>query len=183
MRVIPGRFRGQRLSAPKGMSTRPTTDRVRESLFNILGNRLNFEGLRVLDLFAGTGALGIETLSRGAAFCKFVDISSSAISVIRENIKALALEESTHLVKGDIARLGECKQNPPFDLVFADPPYSRRLGQKAAANLLAGNWLSPDGTFVLEENANDFPESLHGFEAVDVRRFGQTTVGIFILEN
>lgn len=182
MRIISGRFRGSRLSAPKGLATRPTTDRVRETLFNILTNRIDFKGARVLDLFAGTGALGIESVSRGADFCLFVEQASTARASIRENIDTLGLTGCTRIFKRDATKLGRLGDEAPYDLVFADPPYGKLLGERAAAWLLEGKWLSPSAVFVLEEGNASFPEKLNGFEQIDRRDFGETTIGLFNLD-
>lgn len=181
MRIVGGKFRGQRLVAPKGLSTRPTTDRTRESLFNILGNIVNFDRLRVLDLFAGTGALGFEALSRGAEFCLFVEEASQPRAAIRSNIEALRQTGTTKLFKRDATRLGGLGTMEPFDVAFADPPYSKGLGERAAKSLLENGWLKPTALFVLEENKQSFPESLNGFELYDMRQFGDTSIGMFHL--
>ncbi|MDJ0613433.1 MAG: 16S rRNA (guanine(966)-N(2))-methyltransferase RsmD [Rhizobiaceae bacterium] len=183
MRVVGGKYRGHRLVAPKGLSTRPTTDRIRESLFNILNNRLNFEGLRVMDLFAGTGALGLEALSRGADYCVFVENSPQAIAAINQNIGAFNLAKQVLLLKKDATRLGTLGDLKPFDLVFADPPYGKTLGERAAESVLENGWLNPKAVFVLEEHSKAFPESLNSFELCDLRQFGDTSIGIFQLVN
>jgi 16S rRNA (guanine966-N2)-methyltransferase len=163
------------------MATRPTTDRTRESLFNILGNRLDFEGLRILDLYAGTGAIGCEALSRGAQYCLFVENAKPALKVIQANIKALGLTQECRVLHKDAAKLDRVGALPPFDLAFADPPYSKGLGEKSARSLRAGGWLSEGALFILEERKLDFPEELKGFDLEDRRDFGDTTIGIFQL--
>ena len=179
MRIIGGKLRGKRLSTPPGMATRPTTDRVRENLFNILENRVNFTGLRVIDLFAGSGALGFEALSRGAAFCLFVEAATRPRAVIRENIESLDLVGSTRIFRRDATRLGSIGTMKPFELAFADPPYGRQLGDRAAAGLVAGGWLQSGAVFVLEEDKGGMPQRLDGFETLDLRHYGGTAIGLF----
>jgi 16S rRNA (guanine966-N2)-methyltransferase len=154
MRIVGGRLKGRSLAAPSGHATRPTADRVREAIFNILIHGI--EGLtiadaRVLDLFAGTGALGLEALSRGARFCQFIDDTAAARGVIRENADALGLIGQCKIWRRDATRLGPCAPQPPFDLIFADPPYGKKLGEKALASLVSGGWLAPQAVIVLEE--------------------------------
>lgn len=178
MRIVGGEFRGRTLISPKSDATRPTSDRTRESLFNILINRMNFEGLRVLDLFAGTGALGIEALSRGADNCVFVENASSPYAVIRQNIENFNLHGRTKLLKLDATNLGK-NRGDGFDLVFLDPPYSKSLGEKAAESLVESNWLNDGATLILEEAITSAPTVLAGFTLEDQRKFGDTTIGIF----
>jgi 16S rRNA (guanine966-N2)-methyltransferase len=182
MRVVGGRFRGRGLTAPKGLATRPTSDKVREALFNILSHGLGFEidGARVLDLFAGTGALGLEALSRGATYALFVEDSAEARGAIRENVEALGLTGATKIWRRDATRLGPCAPMPPFGLVFADPPYGKGLGERALMAALDGGWLAPGALCVLEESADvalTLPETCAArVEPVDSRTYGDTTV-------
>ena len=129
MRIVAGRFKGRALAAPKSRDVRPTSDRLREALFDILAHRFsdNLEGARVLDLFAGTGALGLEALSRGAASALFVDNGAEARALIRENVEALALGGLTRIFRADATRLGKAPAGPAFTLAFLDPPYSLGL--------------------------------------------------------
>lgn len=179
MRIVGGNLRGRKLVAPRGTATRPTTDRTRESLFNILNSRIDFEGIRVLDLFAGTGALGLESLSRGASFALFVEVANSAQAAIRANIENLDQTASSRVMKKDATALGPLADASPFDLVFADPPYGKGLGEKAAASIVEDDWIIAGGLFVLEERNTSFPESLKGFDLLDLRQFGDTSVGLF----
>ena len=183
MRIVGGKYRGHRLVAPKGLSTRPTTDRTRESLFNILGNKIDFDEARVIDLFAGTGALGLEAMSRGAGFCVFVEEATQPCAMIRDNIQTLGVEDSTKLLKRSVTRLGNPSELEPFDLAFLDPPYGKGLGEKAADVLKDHNWLNDDALLVLEEHSKSFPESLNGFELNDLRQFGDTSIGMFQIIN
>ena len=181
MRIVGGKLKGRALQSPKGMGTRPTSDRTRESLFNILSNKLDFDGARVVDLFAGTGALGIEALSRGGDYCLFVEEASNARGAIRDNIENLNLSGNTKLFKRDATRLGNRGTLAPFDLAFADPPYRKGLGEKAASSLVAGDWLRSDAVLVLEEATECFPQVLSGFKLDDKRTYGETTIGLFSL--
>lgn len=179
MRIIAGAFRGSRLVAPKGLATRPTTGRVRETLFNVLSNHVEFSDICVLDLFAGTGALGIESISRGARHCYFVEQASASIAAIRKNVENLRIVNQAKISKRDATKLGTLTESEPYDLVFADPPYGKGLGELAAASSLAGGWLSPGAFFVLEEATTSFPEKLNGFDRIDLRHFGETSIGLF----
>jgi 16S rRNA (guanine966-N2)-methyltransferase len=178
MRIVGGKFRGRTLAAPESQSIRPTTDRVRESLFNILSHTdgFEFDGARVLDLFAGTGALGIEALSRGAKFCLFVDEGAEARGLIRDNMEVLALNGCSKLFRRDATGLGPTGTMGEFDLVFADPPYRKGLGEKALQSAAEGGWLKPGALIVLEEAA-DVPVNLpQGFAAFDERIYGETII-------
>lgn len=181
MRIVAGRFKGRTLDAPKGLGTRPTADRVREAVFNVLEHgttAMSFEGARVLDLFAGSGALGLEALSRGARYALFIEDDAGARAAIRRNIEALGLTGATKIWRRDAAGLGPAGNMTAFNLVFCDPPYSRGLGTKALARASAGGWLAPGATAVLEEAAEteiDWPSS---FTVLDNRRYGDTQVTI-----
>jgi len=153
MRVVGGRLRGRALQAPKSMDVRPTADRLRESLFNILVHAYGdpVTGARVLDLFAGTGALGIEAVSRGAAFALFVDQGVEARALLRANVEALGLGGVTRIFRRDATKLGPAHPLPPFSLVFLDPPYGEGLAEQALASARVGGWLVPDALIVVEE--------------------------------
>ena len=155
MRVVGGNLSGRRLASPKSDAIRPTTDRARESLFNILKHSYPgaVEGARVLDLFSGSGALGIEAVSRGASYCLFVEEAAGARALIRENVESLGLQGRTRIFRRDATHLGPIGTMQPFNLVFADPPYGRGLGEKAVASALVGGWLTADALIVVEEAA------------------------------
>lgn len=177
MRIIAGKFRGTALAnVGKGDAAahlRPTSDRVRESLFSMLTHHDVIHGARVLDLFAGTGALGLEALSRGAAEVCFVENGRAGQKLLRENIEKLRAEGETILMRNDATRLGPWP-NARFDLVFLDPPYGKGMGQTALAAARAGGYLAPDAMIVWEENAPmNAPE---GFERIDKRKYGDTHV-------
>ncbi|WP_425050893.1 16S rRNA (guanine(966)-N(2))-methyltransferase RsmD [Psychromarinibacter sp. S121] len=180
MRIIAGTMRGLRLASvgkgDAGAHLRPTTDRVRESLFNVLsGGHFGdpIEGAEVLDLFAGTGALGLEALSRGAAHVTFVDDGGKARALIRENIGLTRSADRTALIKRDATRLGPVT-GAPATLVFLDPPYGKGLGAKALEAAVTGGWIAPGALIVWEENGpQTAPE---GFELLDTRRYGDTHV-------
>lgn len=179
MRVVAGRFRGRALVAPDDMSIRPTSDRVRESVFNILTHGVEdftLAGARVIDLFAGTGALGIEAVSRGAAFCLFVEEAAEARALIRRNVEALGLTGETRIFRRDATDLGPAGNMEPYGLAFLDPPYGKGLGEKALAGLVDGNWLKPGAICVLEEKAGLALALPSGLEQIDSRSWGETEV-------
>ena len=138
MRIVSGKFRGKRLASPRSDSIRPTSDRTRESLFNILAHKRSLQDVRVMDLFAGTGALGLEALSRGGGFCLFIDEGAEARALLRTNIEAMSLEGNTKIFRRDATKPGPAGSLGKFDLAFLDPPYGKQLGEKAMAALLEG---------------------------------------------
>jgi 16S rRNA (guanine966-N2)-methyltransferase len=178
MRIVGGRLRGRPLTGPRTNAVRPTSDRLRESLFNILAHAYDdpVAGARVLDLFAGTGALGLEALSRGAAHALFVDDSAEGRGLLRANIDALGLGGVTKVFRRDATRLGPCHPNAPFGLVFCDPPYGKGLADAALASARDGGWLTPDALAVVEEAAGAPFEMPAGFELIETRDYGETTV-------
>jgi 16S rRNA (guanine966-N2)-methyltransferase len=180
VRIVGGKFRGRSLTAPESRDIRPTADRVRESIFNILSSRLgpDLGGLRVLDLFAGTGAMGLEALSRGAAHAVFVDTGADARGLIRDHIEAFGLGGVAKLLRRDAAALGSAGTMGPFDLVFLDPPYGQRLGEKALVSLHDGGWLTPDATLVLEDSAEVDILLPPGFTLEDRRVYGGAAVNV-----
>jgi 16S rRNA (guanine966-N2)-methyltransferase len=175
MRVVGGRFRGRNLAAPKAQAIRPTQDRLRESLFNILmhayGNPI--ADARVLDLFAGTGALGIEAMSRGAAFTLFVDDGAEARALLRENVQTLGLGGSTKIYRRDATKLGPAELGQ-FSLVFLDPPYGKALAEKALASAREGGWLAPGALVVVEEETSAAFKPPDGFEELERRDYDDT---------
>jgi 16S rRNA (guanine966-N2)-methyltransferase len=181
MRIIAGKFKGKTIEAPRGLGTRPTSDRVREALFNVLEHgapEIDFEGLRVLDLFAGSGALGLEALSRGARYCLFIDDDASARAAIRRNVEALGLTGATKIWRRDVTRLGPAGTVAPFDLMFCDPPYGKGLGEQALAAAVEGGWLKDAAVAVLEERADAQPAWPFHFAEIDRRRYGDTEIAI-----
>lgn len=176
MRIVGGRFKGRAIAAPPGRDTRPTGDRVRESLFNVLVHAEwspGLEGRRVLDLFAGSGALGLEALSRGAAFALFVETDAAARGAIRDNIEALGLFGATRIHRRDAIDLGAkpAGLGAAFDLVFLDPPYGRGLGEAALPRLAPGGWIAPSAIAAFECSAEEAPQ-IEGFEVLDERVYG-----------
>src|SRR5438309_7628535 len=153
MRVVGGRLKGRNLASPSSRDIRPTADRLRESVFNILIHAYDdpIGDARVLDLFAGTGALGIEAVSRGAKFTLFVDNGAEARALLRSNVEALGLGGVTKVFRRDAADLGPAHPVEPFSLVFLDPPYGEKLAEKALGSLRDGNWLTPHAILVVEE--------------------------------
>ena len=181
MRLVAGAFRGRTLVAPKGHSTRPTADRTRQALFNVLDHAAWSPGLtgrRVIDLFAGSGALGFEALSRGAAFCLFVETEEGARGTIRSNVESLDLFGQTRVHRRDAADLGAkpAGDGAAFDLAFLDPPYHTDLGEKALAGLRDGGWLAPGALVVFERAADEPAPKTEGFEALDARGWGAARV-------
>ncbi|MEQ8266387.1 MAG: 16S rRNA (guanine(966)-N(2))-methyltransferase RsmD [Parvibaculum sp.] len=182
MRIVGGVHRGRAIAAPKGDIVRPTSDRTREALFNILAHAdfgdFSLEGARVLDLFAGTGALGLEALSRGASFALFVDDHAESRGAIRENLEHLGLNGNAKLYKRDATSLGPRPGSvgPAFTLLFADPPYGKGLGTAALLSVRDGGWLAPGALCVLEETALADFVAPEGFEELDRRRYRDTEI-------
>ncbi|TVP95335.1 MAG: 16S rRNA (guanine(966)-N(2))-methyltransferase RsmD [Roseinatronobacter sp.] len=180
MRIIGGKYRGLKLAelgaGDADAHLRPTSDRVREAIFNLLINGshgADLDGARVLDLFAGTGALGLEALSRGAAHCTFVDDGAAARALMRANIEKTHTMGCTRVFRRDATKLGD-NRGPGFSLVFLDPPYGKGMGEAALASALAGGWIAPDARIMWEEASPQLaPE---GFELLDQRRYGETHV-------
>jgi 16S rRNA (guanine966-N2)-methyltransferase len=180
MRIVGGAWRGRRLATPRTDAIRPTSDRLRESLFNVLTHAYDgaVTGARVLDLFAGTGALGFEALSRGAAYALLVDEGAEARAVIRSNIEALGAEGVTRLFRRDATRLGPSGTAGQFSLVFCDPPYDRDLAPRALASAAEGAWLAPDSLVVVEEAESVQLAWPEGFAELERRVYGDTAVAI-----
>ena len=179
MRIVGGSLKGRKLEAPENDEIRPTPDRVRESVFNMLAHKFDDDvvrGARVLDLFAGTGANGIEALSRGASFALFVDTGTQSRGITRTNIMNLGLQGISKLWRRDVTDMGRCAPMAPFDLVFLDPPYGKGLGEQALASLVAGAWLRESAVIVLEEAKASTVSLTERFKIVDERSYGQTTV-------
>jgi 16S rRNA (guanine966-N2)-methyltransferase len=176
MRIVGGRLRGRSLKAPASAAIRPTADRLRESLFNILIHAYGdpVSGARVLDLFAGTGALGLEAISRGAAFALFVDDGAPARALLRANVEALGLGGVTRIFRRDALRLGPAHPVEPFALAFLDPPYGKGLAEAALVSARDGGWLTPDALAVVEEAADADFAAPHGFTALERRRYDDT---------
>ncbi len=177
MRIVGGSLRGRRLVEPDDRSVRPTTDRARETLFNILYHQNRLTDAHVLDVFAGTGALGCEALSRGAETVTFIDNDPTAIRILRSNITALKLDDNARILKRSALSPGTALAQ--HDLVFLDPPYGQGLGQQALAALNVAGWLAPNAMVVLEEQAVVLPDVIEGFERTDHRIVGQTAFGFF----
>ena len=176
MRIVGGRLRSRPIAGPKGEGLRPTADRLREALFNILTHAYGdaVAGARVLDLFAGTGALGIEAISRGATHVLFVDDGVEARALLRDNVEALGLGGVTRIFRRDATKLGPVHPLDPFSLVFADPPYGKGLAEKALASAREGGWLKPQALVVVEESADTAFKTPDGFEELERRRYDGT---------
>lgn len=184
MRIVGGEFRGRTLRTPKSSDIRPTTDRTRESLFNILTHSYPeaLDGARVIDMFAGTGAVGIEALSRGCRFAIFVEMGVEGRSLLRENTMALNLQGRTKIFRRDATDMGQCANMEPFQFLFADPPYGKGLGEKAIASAIAGNWLADGALVILEERADIIPDNLPQCRLLEERAFGDTRMHFYRYE-
>ena len=176
MRIVGGRWRGRSLKGPSSDTIRPTSDRLRETLFNILQHSYDdpVEGARVLDLFAGTGALGLEALSRGAGFVLFVDDGAEARALLRGNVDALGAGGASKVYRRDATRLGPAHPIEPFGLAFLDPPYGRGLAERALTSAHNGGWLTADALIVVEEAAGAAFAPPAGFEQIERREYGDT---------
>lgn len=176
MRVVGGRLRGRNLAAPASQAIRPTADRLRESLFNILVHAYDnpLQNTRVLDLFAGTGALGIEAISRGAKFALFVDNGAEARALLRNNVQALGLGGMSRVFRRDATNLGTAHPLDPFSVAFLDPPYGKGLADRALASLRDGGWLAPGALLVVEEAKAAAFAAPDGFEELDRRAYDDT---------
>ena len=181
MRIVAGQFRGRTIVAPEGQGTRPTSDRARQAVFNVIEHASwgrNLDGARVIDLFAGSGALGFEALSRGAAFALFVETDDSARGAIRDNMEAFGLFGACRVHRRSAVDLGvrPGSAGEAFDVAFLDPPYGQGLGEQALARLIEGNWLAP-GALVILERGSDEPEiDTPGYERLDARDYGAARV-------
>ena len=176
MRVVGGRLRGRNIASPQSNEIRPTQDRLRESLFNILahgyGNPIN--DARVLDLFAGTGALGIEAISRGAGFTLFVDNGAEARALLRNNVEALGLGGVSKIYRRDATNLGPAHPVEPFSLAFLDPPYGKGLAEMSLASLRDGQWLTPDALVIVEEKTSAAIKAPEGYDEIERRVYDET---------
>ena len=181
MRIVSGEFRGRPLVAPPGEATRPTSDRARQAIFNILEHAPwspGLHGKRVIDLFAGSGAMALEALSRGAAYALLVETDEAARGAIRQNIEAMHLFGRTRVHRRDATDLGHkpAGDGPPFEIAFLDPPYAKGLGEKALAGLAGGGWLAPGALVVFERGADEPNPEAPGYEVLDSRTYGAARV-------
>ena len=181
MRIVAGRFKGRTLKAPEDAALRPTSDKVRQALFNILehaefASSFSFEGARVVDLFAGTGALGLEALSRGSRFALFIEEAAEARALIRENVEALSLTGASKIWRRDATSLGPLDTLAPFDLAFLDPPYRKGLLAPALKGLAEGGWLNAGALVVAEMAEDETMPAVEGYELLDERIYGDTRI-------
>ena len=182
MRITGGVHRSRPLKAPRGSATRPTSDRVREALFAILGSVDAIDGARVLDLYAGTGALGLEALSRGAAHATLVEKGRDALAAIRANVAALREEARTRVMAAPVARVGAALGDERFDLVFADPPYAD-VAKGTTSNELAAvvdAHLAPRARVIVEHASADAPPTIGGLRPIETRRYGDTSLTFYL---
>lgn len=181
MRIVAGSLKGRAITAPEGQNTRPTSDRARQAIFNVLEHAAwagPLDGARVIDLYAGSGALGYEAISRGAAFALFVEIDDEARGAIRENADAWGLMGRTRVHRRSATDLG-VRPGPiaeAFDLAFLDPPYGKGLGEQTLARLLEGQWLKPGATVVFERGSDEPEIDTPGYERLDARDYGAARV-------
>ncbi len=181
MRIVSGEFRGRPLVTPSGQATRPTSDRARQAIFNILEHASwspGLQGKRVIDLFAGSGAMALEALSRGAAYALLVETDEAARGAIRQNIEAMHLFGRTRVHRRDATDLGQkpAGDGAPFELAFLDPPYAKGLGERALAGLASGGWLAPGAIVVFERGADEPALQAPGYEVLDDRSYGAARV-------
>ncbi len=182
MRIVGGKFKGREIAGPTTPDTRPTSDRVRESIFNILAHGIadfTLEDARVMDLFAGTGALGLEAISRGAKFCLFVEDGTEARGLIRRNADSCGVIGQCKIWRRDATDLGPSAPQSPYSLVFLDPPYNTGLGEKALTSLRDGGWLAQGAILVLEEADKAQVAEQAGLTLIDQRSYGDTQVRIY----
>ncbi|WFS01382.1 16S rRNA (guanine(966)-N(2))-methyltransferase RsmD [Rhizobium tumorigenes] len=181
MRIVGGEFRGRSLAVPKSNAIRPTADRTRESLFNILSHAYPeaIDATRMMDLFAGTGAVGLEGASRGCRHVLFVESSVEGRGLLWENIDALGLHGRTRMLRRDATDLGSVGNLEPFDFLFADPPYGHGLGEKAFAAAADGGWLVPGALAILEERADIVVNAPAEYVLLEVRTFGDSKMHFF----
>jgi 16S rRNA (guanine966-N2)-methyltransferase len=181
VRIIAGEWRGRKLAAPKGDSTRPTADRARETLFAMLTSRLgDFEGLQVADLFAGSGALGLEALSRGAAHCLFVEQDRAAVDVIRANVATLGAQARSRVETASVMQLRAAQA--PLDLILADPPYQSGAGEVALDRLLRLGWIGPE-TWIAVETGFKEDVAVKGLMLDAERRVGKGKLSLLRLDH
>ncbi len=181
MRIVSGKHKGRAIVAPEGQVARPTSDRARQAVFNILEHAdwaPSLTGARVIDLFSGSGALGLEALSRGAAFCLFVETDAGARGAIRTNVETLDLFGASRIHRRDATDLGQrpASDGPPFDIAFVDPPYGKGLGEQALAGLIAGGWLAPEALVVFERGAGEADPDVPSYEVLDSRVYGAAKI-------
>lgn len=181
MRIVAGSLKGRAITAPEGQNTRPTSDRARQAIFNVLEHASwaePLDGARIIDLYAGSGALGFEAISRGAAFALFVEIEDEARGAIRENADAWGLMGRTRVHRRSATDLGvrPGSAGEAFDIAFLDPPYRKGLGEQTLARLLEGNWLKPGATVVFERGSDEPEIETPGYERLDTRDYGAARV-------
>lgn len=178
MRIVGGRFRGRVIGAPSDDSIRPTSDRLRETIFNILTHAYDdvVADAAVIDLFAGTGAMGLEALSRGARKALFVEDAAKARALIRANVDALGVGGETRIFRRDACKLGDAPPGEKFNLAFLDPPYGRHLAEEALIALRVGYWLTPAALVVVEESLDTDVELPTGYKLLETRGYGATKI-------
>lgn len=180
LRIIGGSCKGKKLKSLRGLKTRPTAGRTREAVFNIISQHI--PNAMVLDLFAGTGAFGLEALSRGAATAVFIDKDRSALSIIEKNIASCYMEQRSRIIGWDIVKNIKCIENarPPFDVVFMDPPYEKGFVERALKQLPPANALADGALIIAEHSRNEvLPQAIAGLDLIRQRRYGRSMVSVF----
>jgi len=175
MRIIAGKFRGRRLISPKDATIRPTTDRLRESIFNVLVHRLGtFEGARVADIFAGTGAFGLEAASRGATFITFIEKHQQSLDLIRQNLDQFDIKDKADILIADARSLPNASN--PYNVIFMDPPYGKGLAEPTLQSLISAHWIAPTGLVIVERAEEDIFEFPDQFEDIKNIKQGKRRV-------
>lgn len=179
MRIVSGIYGGRRLEAPKGRDVRPTSDKIRGAVFNILRARVDFENFHVIDACCGTGALGLEALSQGAAFCVFIDDAKESVECCKRNIAALGAGESSRVIQKDVVKIGGMPEGfKAAGLVFLDPPYRKEIIAPALAAMRQGGWIAPGALCVAEAESEWQPQLPEGFTMLDERLYGDTKIAL-----
>lgn len=176
MRIIAGIHKGRKLKVPSEKFTRPSTDQLKESLFNYLNNIIDFDQMKVLDIYAGSGALGLESLSRGAEIIHFVEKNYPVINVLNENIAMIAAEEKCKIYKMNATKFSNLSEHEKYDLIFADPPYNDDEIYETAKNILQNNFLEDEGLFIIERSAQTKGKDIAAFKSEPIKRIGDTLI-------
>jgi len=176
MRIIAGEYKGHSIQVPKSKLVRPTTDRVRETLFNLLNNKIDFEGINVLDIYAGSGSLGFESLSRGASQVHFVEKNFVIYKNLEENIKKLKVEENSKIFKMEAVKFSQIKEHELYDLILADPPFFKDDIYKVVDNIIINKYLNNDGIMIIERSIQTKEKDIQNFECEPFKIIGDSCI-------
>lgn len=179
MRIISGIHRGRKLKVPSDKFTRPTTDQLKESLFNYLNNIVDFDQMKVLDIYAGSGALGLESLSRGASTIHFIEKNFPVVKVLQENINMLKAEKQTRIFKMSAVKFSTLAEHEKYDLIFADPPFFKDDIHEVVKNILQNGFLEEDGMFIIERSNQTQEKDIEAFGREPMKRMGDSLVYLF----